>query len=670
MFNKNDILFKFKGFGTKMQATGGKISERIRRLNNKQKLFAGACAVSVLAVSFAVIPVKLTTNEQSISMYDGNGIDEDSVSVSLTSLAGVKYRTEDFTVKDNGDGTAVITHGIYTSQIPIRVIPVQSVVAEMVGNAYEGVDVGEKDVEVSVVYSDGTTMPAPENTINEVLSDMEEDGNDKVSVHTDMGDASITVPVIDVSGVRAEYNKKLYEHEEISKQDVEIFLSYADGHEAPCEKYDVDVQYNVSDADITAHTEYGDASCSVPIINVSSITASCSKAHMECDEVDEDEITCNVMFNDGRIIEDEPFTSLNGTIYASTDCDNILRTAYGDTTVQIDIVPINKIDMQLSTDDPYEDDVVHVTKILLTYEDGTTSEIAADEIDGEEYVLRNGDNEISTWYHGKELTTVVTAKPNTNVRMALMDQSIQNEIDSAIRSYVDDTIIACVNEYNTESSHYYLTHIIINEPQQMCAGLSYDTYGGTRETPTSASERMGWVVGINGSNFSYSTGTPDPNMANVRIKQGQLMPDSGAVSNGMEICLLPNGTLFSPPEGMTADDLLAMGVTDTYCCGDTLLVNHGNAVNVGIQSNQYRYPRTAIGMVRPCEYIVVTAGGDGYEKGMTYDEVRDVLMSNGCVFGKCMDGGGSSTLVFQNEMINEPATSEERAVVDFLYWVK
>ena len=55
---------------------------------------------------------------------------------------------------------------------------------------------------------------------------------------------------------------------------------------------------------------------------------------------------------------------------------------------------------------------------------------------------------------------------------------------------------------------------------------------------------------------------------------------------------------------------------------------------------------------------------------MTYTEVRDVLLENGCTFGKCMDGGGSSTLVFEGDIVNTPASDGERPASDFLYFIE
>ena len=63
--------------------------------------------------------------------------------------------------------------------------------------------------------------------------------------------------------------------------------------------------------------------------------------------------------------------------------------------------------------------------------------------------------------------------------------------------------------------------------------------------------------------------------------------------------------------------------------------------------------------------------GKGYDHGLTYDEVREILMNKGCVFGKCMDGGGSSQLVYKGgKLLNVTCTGTERGVVDFLYFIR
>ncbi len=253
-------------------------------------------------------------------------------------------------------------------------------------------------------------------------------------------------------------------------------------------------------------------------------------------------------------------------------------------------------------------------------------------------------------------------------KYSLLTSALKKEVGNSLYSYVSSNIVVTIRRYQTANSYYYLTHVVTKSASQIHSGLSYGTFGGTRETPTHASKRLGWVVGINGSNFKYSNGQPDNTHATLCIKNSSIK--YGIRTNGQEICLKKDGTLFSPAAGVTGLSLLKQGVTDTWSCGDTLLISNGKGVNYGIQSQQYRYPRTAIGMVKPCEYYMITAGSGNYKGGMTYTEVRSVLLEHGCTFGKCMDGGGSSALVFKNQLINTPATGSERAVADFLYFTK
>jgi len=320
----------------------------------------------------------------------------------------------------------------------------------------------------------------------------------------------------------------------------------------------------------------------------------------------------------------------------------------------------------------YEGSAVNIEKLTITYSDGLIETFSGSQIhfvnsssyarENSAPVLHAGRNEIRFRLQGSVYHFYVDAVANTPATLAA--RQLQDEISKSLYSHTSDSIFVTIRKYKSKQSEYLLTHVIINEPSQIRSGLSHDSYGGEREKPSDASKRMGWIVGVNGSNFNWGTGRPE--YAGHCIKNGKLM--EGGYTNGMEICLKKDGTLFSPQKGLTSEELISMGVTDTWSCGDCLLISDGKGINYGIQSQQYRYPRTAVGMVKPGEYYLITAGSGGYEGGMTYDEVREVLLRQGCTFGKCMDGGGSSTLVFENEVVNPVAKKGERAVVDFLFF--
>ena len=58
---------------------------------------------------------------------------------------------------------------------------------------------------------------------------------------------------------------------------------------------------------------------------------------------------------------------------------------------------------------------------------------------------------------------------------------MQEEIADSIRYHVSDSMIATVRRYRTSESDFLLTHVLINSPDQIRAGLAHDSYGGDRE---------------------------------------------------------------------------------------------------------------------------------------------------------------------------------------------
>ena len=478
---------------------------------------------------------------------------------------------------------------------------------------------------------------------------------------------TVTVDAVPVKEIRASYDGKVYFMGVPDTENIHAELVYEDGAKAAVSCTAEATGAVATETDIPVHTEFGDTVCHIIPVELEKTTAKYRGKVYSGDTAEAENVTVTAEFADGHT-EEVTAAEFVGDAFVNDSGDYVVKSIYGETDVHIDPVQISSASIEV----PgilYEEDMLDVDIITLEYEDGKTRNIGKGEYQlGAEasLPLTAGTNEIPFLYNGKMYIFTVDVLHDTEIRRARMRYA--DEIATAEYSHLSDTIMVTVNRYTQPEYTYLLTHIIIDDPSQIHAGLSNDNYGGERETPSSAAKRLGWVVGINGSNFDYSTNTPT--MADAKIKNGMMMPDSRPVANGMEICLTSSGNLFSPQQGMSINDLLRMGVTDTWCCGDTLLISNGEAVNVGIQSLDYRYPRTAIGMVRPCEYYIITAGTSGYSNGMTYDEVRDTLMALDCGFGKCLDGGGSSTLIFENQLLNSPATGSERPVTDFLYFTE
>ena len=81
-------------------------------------------------------------------------------------------------------------------------------------------------------------------------------------------------------------------------------------------------------------------------------------------------------------------------------------------------------------------------------------------------------------------------------------------------------------------------------------------------------------------------------------------------------------------------------------------------------------PRVAIGMIEPLHYIFIVADGrykvNGHElSGMSLQQLAQIFREQGCKVGYNLDGGGSSTLIFNNKRLNKVNESgKEREISD------
>ena len=107
--------------------------------------------------------------------------------------------------------------------------------------------------------------------------------------------------------------------------------------------------------------------------------------------------------------------------------------------------------------------------------------------------------------------------------------------------------------------------------------------------------------------------------------------------------------------------------------GGPLLVRTGAPVyraNEAFTTSQLapRGPRTAIGQRADGSILFVATDGrqPGYSVGMTNFELAQALVRLGAVRGMALDGGGSSTLAFEGQVLNRPSDGRERQVSNAL----
>lgn len=101
------------------------------------------------------------------------------------------------------------------------------------------------------------------------------------------------------------------------------------------------------------------------------------------------------------------------------------------------------------------------------------------------------------------------------------------------------------------------------------------------------------------------------------------------------------------------------------------VVNHGKDYVDQSYQKEYkpghallRHPRTAVGFSQDSTklYLVAVDGRQAHSVGMNLHELADLMIKIGVHYGLNLDGGGSTTMVVKDSVVNIPSDGKERAV--------
>ena len=107
-----------------------------------------------------------------------------------------------------------------------------------------------------------------------------------------------------------------------------------------------------------------------------------------------------------------------------------------------------------------------------------------------------------------------------------------------------------------------------------------------------------------------------------------------------------------------------------------MLVQDGEAVSfpsafdvISTRSTR-REPRTAIGMISPLHNVILIVDGrqPGYSEGISLQSLQQIFVSLGAETAINLDGGGSTELWFQGQILNQPAGGTERKLSDCIWF--
>ena len=239
---------------------------------------------------------------------------------------------------------------------------------------------------------------------------------------------------------------------------------------------------------------------------------------------------------------------------------------------------------------------------------------------------------------------------------------------SADTEYHDDQIDIVLTTMRVENTTVYVADVQIADISLLKTALAGNTYArNLTETTSVQAANAGAILAINGDYYGAQE-------RGYVLRNGVLYRAS-AQSGTDALVIGADGNFRIITEGETsADTLVREGAWQVLTFGPALInggqvtVSSSDEVGRAMTSN----PRTAIGQISEGHYLLVVSDGRTKEStGLSLRQLAELMQSLGAQVAYNLDGGGSSTMVFQGRVVNNPTTNgrsiRERSVSDIVY---
>ncbi len=239
--------------------------------------------------------------------------------------------------------------------------------------------------------------------------------------------------------------------------------------------------------------------------------------------------------------------------------------------------------------------------------------------------------------------------------------------DKIIDKYEDDNITITLGQYREYETEIYVADIYISSAEYLKSAFAKDTYGKniTEKTSVTAANNDA-VLAINGDYYGVHE-------SGYVIRNGVVYRDS-AKGNDI-LCIYSDGSMeVVNDKDYSADELVEKGVWQAYSFGPGLVTNGSISVTKDqeVGKAMASNPRTAIGLIDNNHFVFIVSDGRTNESaGLSLYQLAEFMTNLGIKTAYNLDGGGSSTMYFNGNVINKPvsrgSTISERGVSDIVY---
>lgn len=234
-------------------------------------------------------------------------------------------------------------------------------------------------------------------------------------------------------------------------------------------------------------------------------------------------------------------------------------------------------------------------------------------------------------------------------------------------TYSDDNIQISITKYREYDSDIYVADVTISSPEYLQTALAENSFGkNVTEKTSQIAEENNAILAINGDYYGAQEN-------GYVIRDGVLYRDTAA-RNQEDLVIYEDGSFEIITESdISADELLQNGAIQVLSFGYALVEDGDISVsqNEEVGKAKSSNPRTAIAIVDDLHYLFIVSDGRTNESaGLSLYELAEFSKTLGAETVYNLDGGGSSTMYFNGEIINNPTTDgrsiHERSVSDIV----
>lgn len=268
---------------------------------------------------------------------------------------------------------------------------------------------------------------------------------------------------------------------------------------------------------------------------------------------------------------------------------------------------------------------------------------------------------------GKTSTaTTTTMKDFDEEEAAASAAEVTTENTESNVDYQDENVKITYTQYTTNNTTIHVADVQLTSAEHLKTAFANDTYGKNVTQATSdIAAANNAILAINGDYYGVQE-------KGYVIRNGVLYREEAGVND--VLCIYGDGSMkVVDPSTVTAQELLEQGVWQAFSFGPGLLDDGEIPISLDTEVGKARAsnPRTAIGIIDDLHYVFVVSDGRSDEsEGLSLYELATFMQQLGVKIAYNLDGGGSSTMYFNGDVVNNPTSGfkdDERKVSDIIY---